>query len=435
MRAIQNPNGEVLYQPSGTPKSDALLYEYEQISGGGSSYYNHTARTNDGRLLWIAMSASTPYISNNQIYYYSENGASRQGLSVSGAFPGNNGLTYRNLLTYNSGQGKWYLLYANPGDESIFPLSISGSTLTIESGSKFEWGTTFSGSAQYMVLASDDTELYAIDLQNDELRKYTFGGGGWSAALATPPTFTAGITDSKDVAFVKSGNYLYLLRINSGTYNYDYSIQLDQYDISGDSWTTLTFDISEFSRLLSSGYPRDPSIIADYDDDSYFYLVLGDYVLFKYVPSTETVSLVVDRMYDTSGGVMRSEEYNSGCGFLDISEKALFLPYRGGGGSYPGMMQMYNIEQPFEYSGSSGTIQGISAPYPYNNYELMNLRNNYIGVTIDGNEERKIRLEGLDPFGSIQGLGFDFQTSFSIRFLGPSIITANTPINVFYYTN
>lgn len=408
---VAKPSGTMRMFSGGSP--EVRSYSFSAANNSNSSFIARTGTDH----IYVSLATYTlgsPYLGNAVIY--DAESLTPRSLNFSGAMSASPSGDCSNMFTYVSGQSKFYFLNNSGSDKNIYPISLSGTTLTIESGSKFEWGTTFSSATgQYMAMTADDSVLYAIDLQNDEMRAYTFGSG-WGSLLAAPTSLAQ---QEYYASFFKSGSYLYLIRTNSSSG----AVTIEQYDIVGDSWTTLACDI------VISGNQSRLSVSADYDDDSYFFLMGEDYWLYKYDTGTETYQKITKTRSNTYQWF--ADQYASGPAVMDISNKEVFIKSRQEAQSATMIVDAsFWINPVVSYTGS-GTLTGLAFSAVWNGYFLRNNPYAVARVVIDGSESL-INVGSLTPAAASQNLDLTFSSSLEVTFYARYYTDL---VEVVYFTN
>lgn len=222
-----------------------------------------TANTNlacregsNNKIIFLRGKSASPYIEAD---IYDSDAKTLTGATISGvltaddlADAGRTGTRAArpNFLVYSTEQSKFYLKGCNTGAHRVYPLTLSGTTITI--GAAIDITATYAaGKADEVAMTTDGTDLWFIDLSgNNGPRKYDLSASSMgSAQLAPTTTNYYQTTDSKVHycnVFLGTTTKLYLIS-SPGLGNYSSIIQ--EYSIAGNTWTSRSLP-AELTTLL-----------------------------------------------------------------------------------------------------------------------------------------------------------------------------------------
>jgi hypothetical protein len=283
-----------------------------------------------GQVLFVEYTAGSPYISA-KLYTDSERGLNHTyiSLTISGALGEallNSGLYGYLRLVYSTEQDKYYLKSDNASVKKVYPLTLSGTTLTI--GTAIDISAAFAGTSATIDMTTDGTDLWFLDTAG-VLKKYDLSAGTMSSALSAPSLTGYFTTNVGPWRFDASSGYLWFAGWNSTTVGGAKFTVFQKYNIATDTWSNVPLNAALANVTMSSAQLYfDP-------DETYFYFsrIESSSTLFYKVTNSEEVTFLF-QLGDVSGtgalqGALYSYSYISDfqrCGRLvDFSRNFLFI--------------------------------------------------------------------------------------------------------------
>lgn len=141
------------------------------------------------------------------------------------------------FLVWSTEQSAWYLKSANTTVSKVYPLTLSGTTLTV--GSPIDISATYANALMDTVaMTGDDTDLWFIDLAgNNGPRKYDLSGASFGSAQAAPTNsgyYNAASAMLYNHRFIGSSTKLWLA---SSTTDKGVLNVFQEFSIAGNAWT------------------------------------------------------------------------------------------------------------------------------------------------------------------------------------------------------
>lgn len=388
----------------------------------------NTSRTGTaGVYLMMTFKATTPYI--NQAYLYDAGANARTALTIAGAMDETVTTGYACKLVYSNEQDKFYLLSASATVAKIYPLTLSGTTLTIEADIDVSAGFTSKGNK--LLMTCDKTDLYILDVADGAFKKYDLSAGSLGAAL-TAPAAEYYVTDNRFANFHYSDGNIYFLSGNNS--NAEAATCFQKYNIAGNTWSHLS------TAPAMSVYTADSvSVMTDVDDDAYVYAFCGTSntnqpaaSLWRYIPATDKWELVIVTnplspalqsylaiapaalwSYSPTSSALAG---GMNAGVADFSEGDL-INIHAAGLKVLNFGETWAKQTVLTYSGA-GSLLGLQSliltgSYSEDGAVAVN-RNILFEITIDGGSTYEYNPASGD-FAGLQSLNIPFSTSLSIK--------------------
>lgn len=440
--AAQSVNTGKVVQPGVTVNSPFTGFSNQAPATAGGSLVAGGPTAN--QFLIVIPIATTPFIKAD---LYDSNTRKLTALTISSAlaevlYSANNTMAECSI-GYSSGQTKWYIKGANTAVHKVYPLSLSGTTLTV--GTAIDISATYAASkADEVAMTSDLTDLWFIDLSgNNGARKYTLPATGFGAAQ-TAPTNTGYYQATSSVTynhhFFYSNAKLYLL--SSGADKGPVAV-FQEFNIAGNSWTDKGVPAALSSEMCSLVEPIvDPAS----NTNIYFYLPyradantnsVPEPMVVRYTLASNTSEIYCHLSASPWGGNLTTAPTDhiagNGSGINNFSRAGAMSVANGDmvfvwqttttAGDIHNVGTKWGRVTAWNYTGS-GVLKGIACHSQITagsssaaGFEL-NMPVSAI-ITVDGDSTDRIScLHSSQPYETINGLNISFSTSIRVEFVG-----------------
>lgn len=269
---------------------------------GAATAFDACARGAAGKYVAVGYAAASPYITAK---LYDDTTDTWTALTISGALAeATVSSNHQMILVYSDSQGKYYLKSNNTSVKKIYPLTLSGTTLTV--GTAIDFSAQFAGTSATVTMTSDRSDLYLMDTAG-VLKKYTIGGSSWSAALSAPSVTGIYTTSMEGWKFHCTNGYLIFAACASGGLTTALT-KFQTYNIAGNTWTTQTVlfgtQAGQTSVANDSNWAY-LNIFADTSTTDFYYTTYS--AIYKFNWSTLLGELIVRWGKLTTGGIPNEE--------------------------------------------------------------------------------------------------------------------------------
>lgn len=378
-----------------------------------------------GVYLFISGYTTTPYIKAS---LYNSTTRTRTPLTIAGALDENLSVGAYASLTYSDEQDKFYLLGGGTAALKVYPLTLSGTTLTIEAD--IDLSASFTGDGNDVLMTGDRTDLFLFDTADGAFKKYDLSAGSLGAALDVPAAEYYVGDNLRASLWYSDGNIYFISAGTDDVWNKTFQ----KYSITGNTWSSLTVP------LYLQGMPaKDLCVIADDADDTYFYFWNGvnaavEPYLTRYTVATAALDFIVGgqtqktSLFNYSGvpqfGAIIGSGYSatypySGkrAGVLDISKNDI-MALNGVTFDVLNFGENYGMATLADYTGA-GSFLGVCVPYKTGTYaygsSTLVSGDCVFEVTIDGGTPRLLHLRDFFAHELFRTVKIPFATSIVIK--------------------